>query len=470
LGEFRKISDNSTRIVADIAGNPTLRIHDVDDWGLVGAVKTVTWTQKELSKIPLNEILRVLQRSMDFFCADRSEYETIVRLTGSPIEFVEQGGEFVKSWCRYLHDYLSKALPDKRAEYRNSAPVVDVLPGNSDQELLYVVAQTLASRNAAIVRPSSKGAGAYVAKLFAEALNKAVDNIGQDYLLPLKRAVNFVYTPTADVLSNLYIDGWNYLIFGGDATVRQFEQAVRSFCQPRKVIGYGTGLSMTIVADGELLDERVDKIIKSVIINRGDECDSTDIIYIQNDVYDAIVQRLKRRCKDFHSGNPFDIKTIGLVYPENADFIIGELKKRGKTKYLNSHVSKTRSILSEFFDLSQVSELQETYLIHPSVIELSEYDSAIEYPGPIVSIRSFNGEAELEALVKKDLRDNGMNRNLVTSIFCVDEKKFNSILSFLNSYTVNWNIPTHIFNASLPHQGVYIVTELVAPVYVDTPV
>lgn len=60
-----------------------------------------------------------------------------------------------------------------------------------------------------------------------------------------------------------------------------------------------------------------------------------------------------------------------------------------------------------------------------------------------------------------------MRKNLVTSVFAQSRATFEALLPVLRAYTVKFNKDTNDFNIALAHQGVYLVRDLMDPVYVD---
>ena len=181
-GEFRKSPKALRRILNDFNGNPMLEVHDVNDYELMSAIKNANKVQRELGKIPMANVRRLLEDTMHNYFHNKTKYETIVKLNGSPINFVREGMDFVKNWCFCAEGFLGRALEKGNITYRNTAPIVTILPSNSEQVMLYVVAQNLLSRNATILRPSSKGAGAYNSNEFVLALNKTIDKLNQKEL------------------------------------------------------------------------------------------------------------------------------------------------------------------------------------------------------------------------------------------------------------------------------------------------
>jgi len=203
---------------------------------------------------------------------------------------------------------------------------------------------------------------------------------------------------------------------------------------------------MSVVFDDS--NDVIKKIMESVTINRGNECDATDIIYVKDKIYDNVLNKINKEAGKYKSGDPFDKKTMGLVEKGNVDYTVGELIKRGKIGFIKT------------------TEKDGNIFLHTTAIPLSDNESAIEYPGPVVSVRKFNSFEKLGKLIEQDVKFNGMERNLVTSVFGSDDE-FQRALPYVKSYTVKYNKGTHEFNINLPHQGKYLTRELVEFVYLD---
>jgi len=86
------------------------------------------------------------------------------------------------------------------------------------------------------------------------------------------------------------------------------------------------------------------------------------------------------------------------------------------------------NIPSQAAEFLQYSETNGKTLIHATIIPLNEYDTAMECPGPIASVRPFKNLEHLSSLIKKDLQDNNMKKNLVTSVFAQSKQIFQDIL------------------------------------------
>lgn len=415
---------------------------------LSAAIASAQDAQPRLAGLSLNDIQTVLARTVDYYLATPAQLAQVVELTCSSLAFVREGIDLVKAWCRDLAPYLARALPETEAVYRPTAPVVLVLPGSDSQETLFCLAQILLSRNACIVRPSGRGASAYLATEFVNALQQALDELGRDDLRILGQSLSVVHTEVDGYLEPLAMDGWNYVFFGDSKTGQRVTQTLQAHCQPRRIIVYGTGLSMTVVGRSGDLDRHLAAIVDSVTVNAGNECISTDILYVEVSRHDDLVERLNAALAQKHAGDPFDATAVGWVRAENAAFILGELTKKGKRH------------------CARVQGMGEHTLLHPTVVTLSDYDTPVEYPGPVVSVRAFDDLDHLHRLVERDLAHNDIPHNLVSSIFADEKNERDAILPLLQSHVIKLNLPTHHFDCNQPHQGIYLLRKLVRPVYV----
>lgn len=409
--------------------------------------------QQELSKVPLRKIIDVIGTSMDFYFDNNEKYKNIVAVTGSPFSFLKNQSEKAKQWAKNIAEFVPVALglkDDSSFFPKSTSPVVAVLPGNSDHEVLFVLSQTLLSKNSTIVKPSNSGASAYAVMEFIAALNLAIDKKNDPEIEPLRSAISQVNTLDTNYIDQLSFDNWNYIFFGSDATIATIEKKIRMQCSPRKILSHGTGLSISILLDDADIDRFLTPIIESITMNRGNECIDTDIIYVHEDIFDKFQSKINQQAREYLSGDPYDNKKIGILEKENVNFCIGEAVKRGKNQYLKLEEAEVRTLLNA------------------SIIPISKYETALEYPGPVASLRSFGGFNELSFLINKDLQDNEMAKNLVTAIFTDSDDNFNKILQMVKTYIVRRNKATNDFNYYLPHQGLYLLRELVDLIHIDS--
>ncbi len=431
-GEFRK-----SKVLIPVSGcenNIHYSFHLASYWDIEAALETVSRKQTDLAKISVEDIFLLLRKAMEFFLGSSEELSFISKVTGSPPEFTISSLKTVKTWACKLQEipFISSAVFSQEKKYLPTAPIVAFLPSNSEHEVLYIVAQVLLSKNALLLRPSSKGACSFVVYKLILALERAISELGMPHLKTVLESITVVHTSSlASFPEQLSISGWNYIFFGSDQTLATIQNSLNSFCTPRAIVPYGSGFSSSVVLSKADLALTCDMIYTSVTVNKGNECDSTDVVYIHEAIAEAFLVLMKEKITEKNEH--------WIIYKENFDFISQEL---GKFRQI--------SPLNYFFKNGN-------YFVTPSLIQLHEFERCIEFPGPVFSVRIFKDIEELKRLFFADLSFNKKKRNLVTSLYSKSEKEVSDIISFLPSYTIKVNKPTHEKDFSVPHQSFSLI-------------
>jgi hypothetical protein len=196
----------------------------------------------------------------------------------------------------------------------------------------------------------------------------------------------------------------------------------------RKVFSYGTGLATTIIDQDANLEKYMDCIINSIVYNAGNECICTKIIYIHPSKYEEFITL-------------FNKKAIlkSKINESNIEFTKKELFKKGLLHHFK----------------------EENNNLKPTLIPINCYDSAIEYPAPIASIRKI--ENNLSELIEKDLFENDLLRNIATSIF--SENNFDNLKKYSKAHITKKNIETTNFSLFIPHSGINLIDDLLDKTY-----
>jgi len=405
--------------------NEKLAVTNASFWDITFAIRSITIIQKEIASLDIKSIIKVLENSIKYF---NPSYSYISSITLSDVSFIKEAMQQTKNWCGSISRFYNKII-NKEIIYNSSSPVVCVLPSNSEQEALFIIFQILLSKNAGIIRPSQRGAGAYTCIEIIKAINKAVDKLKDKKLQVLKKAISLVNIPSSqNYLSMLSVTNWNYIFFGSEKNIVKMKNTLTA--TPRKVISYGSGLAMTIIWNDIDLKKYINEIIYSIVVNGGNECECTHILYIHKEKYNEFINYFEKLAK---------CKTI--INKTNIDYIISEFSKRNLQKYLKF---KNDTIM-------------------PSCMPLTEFESAFDYPGPILSIRKI--ENNLDLLIAKDLKDNNIKKNIITSIFT--KKKFDHLSIFAKSHIVKHNLPTYPIDLMMPHQCIYLPLELMNFTYLQ---
>jgi len=447
-GEFRKGIKVQTNIdVLNRKTGPKLKVHFASHWDIVSAIEGISRVQSEIAKIDEKIIHDVLHRAMKYYLVKKSDYTLLAEMTGSPVRFTEAAINETKEWVMKSEEFSKAVFGHKLEAHHNSVPSIGILPSNSEQEALYVIVQSLLAKSAMIIRPSSRGAAGYSSLEFVHAWNRAVDEIASEHIF-LKKIISVINI--SDMNQNwglLSIDNWNYVCFGSDATIHEIKKEIYTHAQPRKIIAYGSGLSMTAVDESNETDlnDLAYTILESVSINRGNECVSTDILYVHKSLYDKFNKILLKTRDQFKSLSVNDKRTIGLTQETNCDYILNAIAQKGKLEYID-------------FEEKGFGN-NKRKVIHTSIVPLTEHEASMEYPGPIVSMRSYSDQEHLFKLMRTDLLQNNKRKSLVCSLYSSKEF-FNSSLASISAYKIKHNRPTHLMDLFLPHQGIYLMRQL----------
>lgn len=420
------------------AGNNTnpvshVVVYRANHWLIEAAKETATRTQPLLASVPVEQLVDLLAKAMDNFLTSPLDYDLLVTLTGIKRAQLEKDMEGMKQWVRNLLPFYLRHIHPERYCALSTEPALVVLPSNADVEVLYVLVQNLLARNATIVRPSSRGASSFLSHRFITAFNQAVRNYAPPEQQFLKSAFTLVNTDT-NYLQTLAVNGWNYVLFGDDDTLDMMESTLTEHCKPRHIVKFGTGLSISIIYGDCDFHASIDKVFASVTYKAGIECDTTDVIYVEEKLYGDALAALQVRAEDY---------AVDRTLPANRHFI-------------EHHAIQLRSKSLQY---------TEDGSIRASFLALHDFETTLEYPGPIASVRAFRDQEHLQSLIHRDLKDNGKRKNLVTSVYTGQDSTFTTTLPLLSTYLVKYNEPTHQFDVNKPHQGIFLLEALTDRMY-----
>jgi len=447
-GEYKEGKEIRTNVdVLNRKTGPTIKVHFASHWDIVAAIEGISRIQSHMARIDEKIIHDVLHRAMKYYLIKESDYTLLAEMTGSPVAFTEAAIKETKEWVMGSEDFCKAVFGHKLEAHHNSVPTIGILPSNSEQEALFVIVQSLLAKSAVIIRPSSRGAAGYSSMAFVNAWNRAIDEVANEYTF-LKKVISVLNIPDMnEAWELLSVDNWNYVCFGSDATVEEIKKEIRSHVEPRNIIAYGSGLSMSVVdqSNTQDLQKLSYTLLESVSINRGNECVSTDILYVHESLYEEFHEILLQTREEFKSLSMTDKRTIGLTQETNCQFILEAIAQKGKLEHI-------------FYEEKGIGK-NKRKVIHTSIIPLTEHEASMEYPGPIVSLRSYKNQEHLFKLMKTDLAQNKKRKSLVCSLFS-SRKFYDDSLASISAYKIKHNRPTHLMDLFLPHQGIYLMREL----------
>src|SRR3989344_6862183 len=460
-GSFRESKER--KILKDYKGEDLAVIFNASPADLRQVKRSVSAVKDKIKKIEFRKIPNLIKKSMDYYYSEES-FVIISRLTGSPYNFVKKSVHELKEWAINLEDYIVMCFnnPDydkvplffkneivAYEKYAPSGPVIGILPKNSEAESVYLILQILLSKSPCIIKTPSSLGSSFSSLELIKALNKAIDILNDPELEIIKKSINVVNiftTERDDIIKKLAVEKSSYVIFGSNHTIEKVESSLKS-TNPRKIIKMGTGLSISIVLNDADISFAADEICNSASIDRGNDCVSTNIVYVEDSIFNDFLNKVNSISHKYESKDPFiENNIVGHVHQESVDIIKAKIASLNKEHLLRG--------------------LPDT--IHLSVIELNEDDHFEEFPGPVLGIRKFKDIDHFYFLFKKDLGKNNIEKNLVSSVFTKDKNLFEQISNNIPSFTFKLNKGSEKMNFLLEHQGTYIIKELLDKKILET--
>jgi len=444
------INDNA---INDIDG-PKAKIYFCNDWDLTAAIETATLIQPKLRLVSSNMLADLLSKTMEYYFNSNEDYLFLTEMTGSPYRFLRYAINGTKEWVKDFKNFYTNTFRSVVSSYIfSSNPTFAILPSNAEQISLFVIAQSIMAKSALIIRSSSRNAGSFTSVRFVEAWNKVIDELNPD-LHFLKKIVNIVnYKNIDDLWKHVSIDDWNYICFGSRHTINNVVSNINQYATPRKFVDYGYGFSNSVIDSSALLNldyknqaivlnEITQKVLISATENTGNQCTATDVVYVHKDVYEMVFKALKHNAVKYKSLDPKHPESIGVVSPNNVKYIEQGINELHKREHLNVQLDANNN-----------------KVIHASVVPLSRYEYASEYPGPILFVKSYDSETDLLQQMAKELEVNDVLKYLSSSVFA-SKTFFNDIAPKLRTYKLKYDKPSHEVNLYYYHQGKNLLDEL----------
>ena len=462
-GKFEK--EGERKILFDYQGKPYASIFNASSSSLRSAKRNLFYCRQRLHEIPLEKIIAVLKRAMDYYYVDQRELEVIAHLTGSPLSFLKQSFDELKDWCRHIEEYLHlcfgyhtyELVPIQHLgitygyrQYVPRGPIVGILPKNSEAEAAYLLIQIILSKNPALVKASSSLGSSFSSICFIQALQKAIQDFNDDQLFVLLESlaiVNLFDDDKLSIIKKLEIDHGVYVIFGSNKTLESVDQELQD-THVQRIIKLGTGLSASVVLDDADLDFSAKEICHAASLNKGNDCISTNVVYVSSLIYESFFSKLSDAAKSYKSLDPFhEESVIGIVEKNVVHDVVQRIHTMNKGHLLYHEDGK----------------------IHLSLLEMEDHERVEEFPAPILMVRKVDDEKHLLERFLLDLQLNGMKKNLATSIFTQNRKKFESLAKYLPSHIVKLNKGTEKMNLMLQHQSLYLLQEFLDSKILEIP-
>lgn len=386
--------------------------------------------------LALDERIRIVSRSMARY-DERLDRERVADLSGRHFPAVETAVGKTVSWGRNPEEYLDSAFEDSSslAECRADAPAVVVLPRNDRGDLApYVLAQCLLAGRSYAVRPSSREAGEYVARAYHRCLREAVREVVQDERAESVVSALDLLNPEefgAADLAEIEPERVQLVLFGDDSTLESLESEFDAAgVELATSVRMGAGRSSSVLVDVESpnLDAYCRDIARSATFDKGDDCTSASVLYVVGDFefYDAVLESLLNSQRNV---------IVSEDFAAPADEQLTATRERLRAVHPDKSVPGDRL----------------------EIVECTATAPVREFPVPLIQVKYV---PDRESLAERMNADFTRRDSLKTAIYTDEESTFDALAPEIPANLVERNRPTHDVDLLEPHQGLYLVADL----------
>jgi len=213
---------------------------------------------------------------------------------------------------------LCYAFPNRKVEPLGVA--AQIIPWNFPLLMAaWKIAPALATGNTVVLKPAES------TSLTALKLAEIIDEIG----LP-KGVVNIItgFGDTGAALVNH--PDVNKIAFTGSTQVGKIIQQAIVGTSKKATLELG-GKSANIIFDDAPIDQAVEGIVNGIFFNQGHVCCAGSRLFVQENIADKVIRKLKLRLKSLYVGNPLDKNTdIGAINSKEQLEIIKSFISIGK--------------------------------------------------------------------------------------------------------------------------------------------
>ncbi len=312
---FKSISPSSEEVLAEIT---EATADDVDT-----AVKAARRAYETVwSKMPGSERAKYLYRIARIMAERSREFAVLESLdNGKPIkESRDVDLPLVSQWFFYYAGWADKLGhaglgPDPKA----LGVAGQVIPWNFPIMMLaWKIAPALAAGNTVVLKPAETTS--LTALLFAEVCQQADLPPGVVNIITGAGATGEALVTHPDV---------DKVAFTGSTAVGKAIARSVAGTDKKVTLELG-GKAANIVFDDAPLDQAVEGIVGGIFFNQGHVCCAGSRLLVQENVYDDVIERLKRRMSTLRLGDPLDKNTdIGAINSSEQLARIKELSDVG---------------------------------------------------------------------------------------------------------------------------------------------
>ena len=264
-------------------------------------------------------------------------------------------------------DKLEYAFPNRKVESLGVAG--QIIPWNFPLLMAsWKIAPALATGNTVVLKPAE------TTPLTALKLAEIIEESG----LPAG-VVNIVtgYGDTGEAIVNH--PGVNKIAFTGSTGVGKIIQKAIAGTNKKATVELG-GKSANIIFDDAPIDQAVEGIVNGIFFNQGHVCCAGSRLYVQENVADKVIRKLKHRMESLYVGNPLD---------KNTD--IGAINSKEQLETINKYIQIGKNEGAEMYQ-TKCNLPKKGYYCPPTIFTNVAQSNVIAQQdifGPVLTIQTF---------------------------------------------------------------------------------
>jgi len=264
-------------------------------------------------------------------------------------------------------DKLEYAFPNRKVESLGVAG--QIIPWNFPLLMAsWKIAPALATGNTVVLKPAE------TTPLTALKLAEIIEESG----LPAG-VVNIVtgYGDTGEAIVNH--PDVNKIAFTGSTGVGKIIQKAIAGTNKKATLELG-GKSANIIFDDAPIDQAVEGIVNGIFFNQGHVCCAGSRLYVQENVADKVIRKLKHRMESLYVGNPLD---------KNTD--IGAINSKEQLETINKYIQIGKNEGAEMYQ-TKCNLPKKGYYCPPTIftnVAQSNIIAQEEIFGPVLTVQTF---------------------------------------------------------------------------------
>lgn len=459
--KFRDSFSSKKVIVRDITDREDiLEVPDSDHLDLSMAAKAAKAAEDEMKECSTDKVIDALKEVSRDYMKEAEKRRLVCRLSGSVIKYVDEGiagmNYFLSNADKYIEtvfgsrEYFERGKPlmfegkeIARRIYKPKGMVGIVLPGNDVNISSFTLSQVLLSKNSCIVKPDTREpVSTYeFVKLVSE---RGLGNAIQMVCWSVKSSPHLV--------KDLIKHSSQKIVYGSDETIekiachRDEKGTLVADYRNEHMYRYGMGRSKAIVSESANLKLAARLCVRGAARDRGTKCISTKLVLSHEKIYENFVALLEKEASALIVGDPLDPRT-------DIGYIGREAVERSHLKIRESCEVHGHSIrFGQAYDST-------TDLIIVEGVDEDSHLAKEELPIPIISLVKVKNFEEAVRKANSAVEHTPNKKSLIVSVFTEDPKEI-ELCRNIRAWSVSINKATIDINPFLPHQGRYIVEDL----------